>query len=103
MRAGQNFLKHARDDPDGEFDLNAAETEDLLFFATMNAGEVDAISDAESVFQFWYLAVRSVNLPGDFPFVREALEYFSGIIAMTPGEQRTFGATRLAEELKGDA
>lgn len=40
MRGAQNFLKHAKDDPNGTLELNPTDTESLAFFAVMNTGEL---------------------------------------------------------------
>jgi hypothetical protein len=98
FRKPQNFLKHAKDDPDGTFRGSIADTEALLMAAVMNAGELDGLSPAASLFQLWYIAkYRSIFAPDFEPGIR-AVELFPGMGQMTATEQRAFGARRLREE-----
>ena len=56
MREAQNFFKHAKDDPDLEYELDSLDTESIAFFTTLNLGELGcSLTNRESVFQLWYL------------------------------------------------
>ena len=100
MRLGQNFLKHADKDPDDTLEWTAADTESLIFFAILNAGEVGGNSPSEQVFQLWYFATRSHQFSSDFEPAALALEYFPGIMEMTDLKRREFGTARLTQELQ---
>ncbi|OGT83229.1 MAG: hypothetical protein A3H91_15115 [Gammaproteobacteria bacterium RIFCSPLOWO2_02_FULL_61_13] len=85
MRKAQNFLKHAKNDPDGSLDLNPTDTESLAFFAVMNTGELlshgglGQLSMDESVFQLWYIACHSLKLEGAADPFKEALKVFGDL------------------------
>ena len=59
MREPQNFLKHAKEDPHGRYELDPGDTEALAFWAVMNASELMPLSIESSLFQLWYIAARS--------------------------------------------
>ena len=103
MRKGQNFLKHARDDPDDTFELNPTDTESLVFLSVMNAGELlnhqnlGQLSMEESVFQLWHIACQSPELDGaDDPF-KKALEVFGDLRSSTRSERLAAGRRVLKE------
>ncbi|HTF42855.1 MAG TPA: hypothetical protein VK641_03095 [Terriglobales bacterium] len=102
MRFGQNFLKHADRDPDDTMEWTASDTESLIFWATLNAGELDGISTSQQVFQLWFFATRSKLFRPDFHICVTALKYFPGILAMTDREQRRFGYKTLVLQMTED-
>lgn len=85
MREAQNFLKHARDDPDGTLELNPTDTESLAFFATLNAGELlshgglGKLSMEESVFQLWYIACQAPAVEDAADLFEQALKVFGDL------------------------
>jgi len=97
MRRGQNFLKHADRDANDTLEWSASDSESLMFFATLNAGEIDGISPSQQVFQLWFIALNSGIFTPGFEMAKIALEYFPGILAMSESEQRKAGAKRLLE------
>jgi hypothetical protein len=102
VRFGQNFLKHADRDPDDTMEWSASDTESLMFWATLNAGELDGISTSQQVFQLWFFATRSgLFAPGYGPCVT-ALEYFPGILMMTDDERRRLGYRKLIQQMTED-
>jgi len=102
MRFGQNFLKHADRDPDDTMEWTASDTESLMFWATLNAGELDGISTSQQVFQLWFFATRSKLFSPDFDVCVTALEYFPGILTMADPEQRRFGYNKLVLQITDD-
>jgi hypothetical protein len=102
MRFGQNFLKHADRDPDDTMEWPASDAESLMFWATLNAGELDGISTSQQVFQLWFFATRSKLFSPDFGPCVTALEYFPGILMMEDHEQRRFGYTKLVLQMTED-
>lgn len=91
VRNAQNFLKHAREDPSAILDFDQVETEELMMLAVMNSGELQDLSIPQSVYQLWYLGARAQTLGQEFPFVREALEFFPGLASVTRSAQRAIG------------
>jgi hypothetical protein len=87
MRSAQNFLKHARDDPDGVLELDPVDTESLAFWAVMNASELAPMSIEAQVFQLWYIASHSpLEDPSESP-LREAIALV-GDLRNAPRDQR---------------
>jgi hypothetical protein len=103
MRLGQNFLKHADKDQDDTLEWTEADTESLIFFAILNAGEIGGNSTTEQVFQLWYFATRSQQFSAGFEPAVLALEYFPGILAMSEIDRQKFGSVRLTQELTNPA
>lgn len=98
FRQAPNFLKHADQDPDGVLRWSREETEGMIMAAVMNAGELDLLSLAASVFQYWYIAKhRAIFTPGFDPSVK-AVQLFPGMDKMCGAEQRALGAQHLREE-----
>jgi hypothetical protein len=102
MRFGQNFLKLADRDPDDTMEWTASDSESLMFWATLNAGELDGISTSQLVFQLWFFATRSKLFQPDFGICVTALEYFPGILTMADREQRGFGYSKLILQMTAD-
>lgn len=86
LRSAQNFLKHADRDHDAMLDFDPSFADEILILATLNIGELEALSREMQVFQAWYLARRANLLGSDFPFVREACELFPGVSQMGRAE-----------------
>ena len=97
MREYQNFLKHAKDDPDAKLVFNPIETESILFWAVMNSSEIASMSFEAQVFQLWYLASHTPELVVDInPEFQEILKIF-GDLRDTPRLERLgYGARALA-------
>jgi hypothetical protein len=97
IRQGQNFLKHADDDPEGSFRWKIEDTEGLIMGACMNAGLLDDLSPAAYVFKRWYIARYRSRFPDEWEPGREATEFFPGIDRLSDREQRAWGAARVDE------
>jgi len=103
MREAQNFLKHAKEDPDGTLELNPTDTESLAFFAVMNAGELlnheglGLLSMEESVFQLWYVACQSPEWEGATDPFKKALEVFGDLRGRSRAERISAGKRVLEE------
>ncbi len=60
VRETQNFLKHAKDDPDGQHVFALSDTEALIFWTAMNLGELgQQLTFAQSIYQLWFLALNA--------------------------------------------
>jgi len=99
LRKAQNFFKHAEKEPDAKLDFEPAETEDLLFFAVMNAGELGKLSIPESLYQLWYLAAKAEILGSDYPFVTEALSLFPDLPRLERPQRLEIGRVKLNDAL----
>lgn len=99
MREVQNFLKHAKDDPDAILNFNPKDTESIAFFAVMNAGELGHLSTEESVLQLWYLACHDPQLEDNSSPYKEALSLFGDLRCAPRQERLEVGRRVLAEQL----
>ena len=99
LRKAQNFFKHALLEPDAKLDFKPTETEDLLFFAVMNAGELGKLSIPESLYQLWYLAAKAEILGSDYPFVAEALSLFPDLPSFERPQRLEIGRVKLNNSL----
>jgi len=97
MRDAQNYLKHAKSDPERIFDFNPIDTESLAFWAVMNAGELRELSIEESVFQLWFLACHDPVLEDDTSPYKEALSLF-GDLRGKPREYRLKSGMKVLSE-----
>lgn len=72
----QNFLKHADRDPEDVLELSAAQTEAMLFLASLQIELIDddGRSDRVAIFQFWF-AVNHPDLLVDGPGKRNVEEW----------------------------
>jgi hypothetical protein len=95
-KKAQNFFKHANLDPDGEFEFDQRETDDLIFMTSLNLTGLcrsgEKLSDELSLFQFWYIAVRrrGWNKPKDRrmeSLIEHALDMFPDIEDLPRDEQ----------------
>lgn len=98
VRRGQNFLKHADEDPEATLSWSLEENEAIMMNAVMEAGELDHLSPNASVFQFWYIAKHPRLWSADFEPLRMARQVFPGLEQMSPPEQRAFGARVIESE-----
>lgn len=99
MREVQNFLKHAKDDPDAILNFNPTDTESVAFFAVMNAGELGPLSIEESIFQLWYLACHDPQLEDNCSPYKEALSLFGDLRGSPRQSRLEVGRRVLAEKL----
>lgn len=99
MREVQNFLKHAKGDPDATLDFNPKDTESLAFWAVLNAGELGLLSMEESVFQLWYLACHDPQLEDNSSPYKEALALFGDLRSVPRDRRLEVGCKVLAEQL----
>ena len=95
-RNTQNFLKHAKNDPEEQYSLNSEETEHLLFLAIQNLcillDDDELLSNEASVFQIWFMAVYNYPLNKD-----DKNDLFLGIDGMSKNEQIEYGNNVLTQ------
>lgn len=100
VREAQNFLKHARDDPDAVFHWTSSDIEALIMNAVMNAGELDGLSISSSVFQLWYIAKNSKIFTAADRVLEQAASFFPRLDALPPEAQLARGLTTLLSQLE---
>lgn len=99
MREAQNFLKHAKDDPEAIFNFNSKDTESLAFWAVLNAGELGPLSMEESVLQLWYLACHDPQIEDNYSLYKEALALFGDLRGVPRNKRLEAGRMILARYL----
>ncbi len=100
IRAASNFLKHADRDPDANLSFEEEENDHLIFFATIECGELGAsLSYPMQAFQIWYLACYSDHLRGTDPALK-SVGALPGMESLTRQERLRRGADFLAEVRK---
>ena len=68
LKGVSNFLKHADRDPTDEVSFHEEENDHLIFFATLECGELgEKLSYTMQAFQIWYLACHEGHLSGTEP------------------------------------
>jgi len=58
-----NFFKHADRDPDATLQFNELITEDLIFIAVLDCGDLQPTTCPMQVFQIWYIATHPEHFP----------------------------------------
>jgi len=85
-RKAQNFIKHAKTDPDGDITINSNDTEHLLFLTIQNLclliKENELLSNEVSTFQLWFMATHNYTFHENY-----LNDEFKDIKNMTKKEQ----------------
>jgi hypothetical protein len=90
-----NFFKHADHDPNGVLQFNERESEDLMFMAVLECGDLQPTTHAMQVFQLWYMAAYKGHLADREPVFKDALSAFPGLAALDRAAQLALGAALL--------
>jgi hypothetical protein len=93
INSAQNYLKHADRDPDAVLNFNDEENHHVLFFATLECGELGhKLSMRMQVFQIWYLASYPDFLGHETEHVKNSKEMFPSLDSLTREERLRHGA-----------
>jgi hypothetical protein len=76
-----NFFKHADRDPEAVLQFNERESEDLMFVAVLQCGDLQPTTHAMQVFQLWYIAVYLEHLADREPVFRTVVTALEGLSA----------------------
>ena len=100
MRRTQNYLKHAKDDPDAEHTIEPQDTAALLMQAVMNMASLGRmLTITQSTFQLWFIAGMLDELPDLDATVRSAtVKMFKNLSRRTLAYRLSVGRRILAEE-----
>lgn len=79
MHEAWNFFKHGLRDPDGVIDFEEDDTLHMIFFATLECGELQPTSVEMQVYQLWYLASGKFHLGEDSEIQRTAEQIFPNL------------------------
>jgi hypothetical protein len=89
MHSEWNFFKHGDRDSEGilEFDENVSEH--LIFFATLECGELQSTSIQMQTFQLWFFASGTFELSSDNEIQKTAELIFPGMKELSRGQKLT--------------
>jgi hypothetical protein len=92
----QNFLKHGDKDPDAELEFDEVENDHIIFFATLECGELSfPLSNAMEVFQVWYLAAHPDQIGSENNLVALSRSLLPGLDSSSREDQLRRGAEML--------
>lgn len=95
LRKGQNFLKHARSDPDSVMELDPNDLVSLMFVTSLNIGEMCSTKSIElSYFQVWYAACRTEEFGPNSELVPFAVDMFGRLDGVPFEQQREVGSRK---------
>jgi hypothetical protein len=100
MRKTQNFLKHAKDDPEAVHEFATSDTEAMIFWSVMNLGPLlldrgQRLTLPQSLYQYWFLATQA-DVAQSSPSLQPALRLF-GDLSQAPQEDRLDAGRRILE------
>jgi len=99
MHGAWNFFKHGNRDPDGVLDFDERECEHLIFFATLECGELQSTSIQMQTFQLWFCARGALDLGSDNKFQKTAITIFPGLENLARADQLRAGYEMLAKQI----
>ncbi|BCT68089.1 hypothetical protein [Nitrosospira sp. NRS527] len=101
MQSAWNFFKHGDRDPEGILEFDKSESEYLVFFATLECGELQSTSIQMQTFQFWFLASGAFDLCAENEIQKKAELIFPGLSTLPRSQKLSIGAEMLAKQLEG--
>lgn len=101
MHSAWNFFKHGDRDPEGILEFDESESEHLVFFATLECGELQSTSIQMQTFQLWFLASGTFDFGAENEIQKTAELVFPGLRALPRSQKLSTGAEMLAKQLEG--
>lgn len=98
-----NFFKHADRDPNDSLEFEPDETDYVIFYSTLECGELEPTSTEMQVFQLWFLATERFNLGSDNEIQRAAESLFPGLAGLDRSTQLEQGRKFLEQQLATEA
>ena len=100
-----NFFKHADRDATEFLDFDEQESALMLFYATLECGELEPTSDEMQLFQLWFLRTGRFDLDLSGDIQTAALAIFPDVPSLVRTEQLKRGHERLTavRRANGDA
>lgn len=93
LNHAQNFLKHADRDPTSDLSFDEAENDHVIFFATLECGELGYPQSVEmQAFQIWYLASYPETIGHETEHVRTSRAAFPKFDSSSREEKLKQGA-----------
>ena len=87
-----NFFKHADHDPNATLQFNELMSEDFMFMAVLDCGDLQPTTCPMQAFQIWYIAAHPEHFPGDEQVFYDARQALPGISQLERSVQVQRGA-----------
>ena len=87
-----NFFKHADHDPNATLQFNELMSEDFMFMAVLDCGDLQPTTYLMQAFQIWYIAAHPEHFPGDEQVFDDAQRALPGISQLDRSAQIQRGA-----------
>lgn len=97
MHQEWNFFKHADRDPESTLEFNEHLSEDFIFMAVLDCGDLAITSCSMQAFQIWYIAAHPERFTADEPIFADARDALPGLAALPRQERVLRGASLLHE------
>lgn len=97
-----NFFKHADRDPKEQLEFDAKESEYIMFFATLECGELTETTTEMQIFQLWFLAAGRTRLDDDNEIQKFSEALFPCLHQLSREKQLSAGALALAKQLAAE-
>lgn len=98
INGAQNYLKHANRDPDSNLSFEEKENDHLIFFATLECGELAIpLSIDMQAFQIWYLASYPATIGHEAEMVSRSRSAFPDLETLSRKTRLVRGAEFIAK------
>ena len=97
MHEEWNFFKHADRDPDATLNFNEELSEDFMFMAVLDCGDLQTTTCPMQAFQIWYIAAHPERFSTDEPVFVDAMKVLPGLSDLTRPARIQRGAAFLSE------
>lgn len=92
-----NFFKHADREPEATLNFNELLSEDFMFMAVLDCGDLQATTCPMQAFQLWYIAAHPERFSTDEPVFADAMKSLPSLPELTRQQQLQRGAHFLSE------
>ena len=96
-----DFFKHADRDPDATLQFNELTSEDFIFMAVLECGDLQPTTCPMQAFQIWYIAAHPERFPVGEPIFDDARQALPGISQLKHSVQIERGAAFLKQHCGG--
>ena len=96
-----NFFKHADNDPNATLQFNEIVSEEYMFMAVLDCGDLQPTTCPMQAFQIWYIASHPKYFPGDEQVFADARRALPGISQLEHSVQIQRGAAFIKKHCAG--
>lgn len=92
-----NFFKHADRDPESTLAFNDLISEDFIFMAVLDCGDLQGTTCPMQAFQIWYIAAHAERFPPTEQIFADAQQALPGLLYLERSQQIQRGAAFLKQ------